>query len=47
MKIKILGTGCAKCKKLYTETEKAIASSGKTVELEKVESSGAFGQGHV
>ena len=37
MKIKILGTGCAKCKKLYAETEKAIASSGRTVELEKVE----------
>lgn len=37
MKIKILGTGCAKCKKLYAEAEKAIASSGKAVELEKVE----------
>ena len=31
MKIKVLGTGCAKCKKLFTEAEKAI------VELEKVE----------
>jgi len=37
MNVKILGTGCAKCKKLYAETEKAIASSGKTVDLEKVE----------
>jgi len=37
MKIKVLGTGCAKCKKLYAEVEKAIASSGQTVELEKVE----------
>lgn len=37
MKIKILGTGCAKCKKLYAETEKAVAVSGKPVELEKVE----------
>jgi small redox-active disulfide protein 2 len=37
MKIKILGTGCAKCKKLYAEAEKAIASSGRTVELERVE----------
>jgi small redox-active disulfide protein 2 len=37
MRIKVLGTGCAKCKKLYAEAEKAIASSGKTVELEKVE----------
>jgi len=37
MKIKVLGTGCAKCKKLYTEAEKAIADSGEPVELEKVE----------
>jgi small redox-active disulfide protein 2 len=37
MKIQILGTGCAKCKKLYAEAEKAIGSSGVTAELEKVE----------
>jgi small redox-active disulfide protein 2 len=37
MKIKILGTGCPKCKKLYAEAEKAIASSGVKVDLEKVE----------
>jgi len=37
MKIKILGTGCAKCKKLYAEAEKAVAASGVAVELEKVE----------
>ena len=37
MKIKILGTGCAKCKKLYAEAERAIAASGKSVALEKVE----------
>jgi small redox-active disulfide protein 2 len=37
MKIKVLGTGCAKCKKLYAEAERAIATSGKPVELEKVE----------
>ena len=37
MKIKVLGTGCAKCKKLYAEAEKAIAASGLAVELEKVE----------
>jgi len=37
MKIKVLGTGCAKCKKLYAEAEKAIATSGKPVQLEKVE----------
>ncbi|MCK9459373.1 MAG: thioredoxin family protein [Proteobacteria bacterium] len=37
MKVKILGTGCAKCKKLYAEAEKAAAASGVPVELEKVE----------
>jgi small redox-active disulfide protein 2 len=35
--IKILGTGCAKCKKLYAETEKALAASGQQGTLEKVE----------
>ncbi len=37
MKIKVLGTGCPKCKKLYAEAEKAIAESGASAELEKVE----------
>jgi small redox-active disulfide protein 2 len=37
MKIKVLGTGCPKCKKLYAEAEKAIAASGVAAELEKVE----------
>ena len=37
MKIKVLGTGCARCKKLYAEVEKAIASSGVAAQLEKVE----------
>ncbi len=37
MKIKVLGPGCAKCKKLYVETEKAIAEAGVSAELEKVE----------
>ena len=37
MKIKILGTGCPKCRKLYAEVEKAIASSGVKADLEKVE----------
>ena len=36
MKIKVLGTGCAKCNKLYAEAEKAIAESGEDVQLEKV-----------
>jgi small redox-active disulfide protein 2 len=35
--IKVLGTGCAKCKKLYSEAEKAIAASGQSLTLEKVE----------
>jgi small redox-active disulfide protein 2 len=38
MKIKVLGPGCAKCRKLYAEAEKAIAASGVPVEIEKVES---------
>lgn len=37
MQIKVLGTGCAKCKLLYGEAEKAIAASGLPVELAKVE----------
>ncbi len=37
MKIKVLGPGCPKCKKLYAEAEKAIASSGVKADLEKVE----------
>jgi small redox-active disulfide protein 2 len=37
MKIKVLGTGCPKCKKLYAEAEKAIASSGIAADIEKVE----------
>lgn len=37
MNIKILGTGCAKCKKLYAEAEKAVAASGHPSTLEKVE----------
>lgn len=37
MKIKVLGTGCPNCKKLYAEAEKAIALSGVNADLEKVE----------
>ena len=37
MKIKVLGPGCMKCRKLYTEAEKAITASGVPVDLEKVE----------
>jgi small redox-active disulfide protein 2 len=38
MNVKVLGTGCAKCKKLYAEAEKAIAGSGQPTTLEKIES---------
>jgi len=37
MNIKVLGTGCPKCRKLYAEAEKAIASSGVIVDLERIE----------
>ena len=37
MKIKVLGTGCAKCKLLYAQAQKAITAAGIDVELEKVE----------
>ena len=37
MMIKILGTGCPKCKKLYAEAEKAIAAAGVVATIEKVE----------
>ena len=37
MDVKVLGTGCAKCKKLYAEAEKAVAASGVAASLLKVE----------
>ena len=37
MKVKILGTGCQKCRKLFSEAEKAVAASGVAADLEKVE----------
>lgn len=37
MKIEVLGTGCAKCKSLYAEAEKAVAQSGAGADLSKVE----------
>ena len=37
MKVQVLGTGCAKCTKLYGEAERAIAEAGVEAELEKVE----------
>ena len=35
MKIKVLGSGCAKCKKLYETTREAIDSLGLDCEIEK------------
>jgi small redox-active disulfide protein 2 len=37
MEIKVLGSGCASCKRLYAEAEKAIAQSGQPATLSKVE----------
>jgi small redox-active disulfide protein 2 len=37
MDVKVLGTGCAKCKRLYAEAEKAVAASGVPAALVKVE----------
>ncbi len=37
MKVKVLGPGCARCKTLYGEAAKAIASLGLQADLEKVE----------
>jgi len=37
MKIEILGTGCPKCKKLYSNTMEALRNSGLEAEVIKVE----------
>jgi len=34
--VKVLGSGCAKCDKLYNEAERAIAQCGVPAKLEKV-----------
>lgn len=34
--VKVLGSGCAKCNKLYEEAERAIAQCGVDATLEKV-----------
>ena len=38
MEIKILGPGCANCKRLYQEAERAVVQSGVAATLTKVES---------
>ena len=37
MRIQVLGTGCAKCKQLTANAEKAVAELGIVVPVEKVE----------
>jgi small redox-active disulfide protein 2 len=37
MEIKVLGPGCANCKRLYAEAEKAVARSGREATITKVE----------
>jgi small redox-active disulfide protein 2 len=37
MNVKVLGTGCARCKQLYAEAEKAVKQTGLDAALEKVE----------
>jgi small redox-active disulfide protein 2 len=37
MEIKILGTGCSNCKKLFSEAEKAVHQVGSSATLSKVE----------
>lgn len=37
MKIQVLGTGCAKCKQLTANAERAVADLGLGVAVEKVE----------
>lgn len=36
MKIKVLGSGCTNCHKLYEETIKAVKESGKDIEVEYI-----------
>jgi len=36
MKVSVLGTGCAKCTKLYEHAQQAIGELGLQAELEKV-----------
>jgi small redox-active disulfide protein 2 len=38
MEIKVLGPGCANCRRLYAEAEKAVATTGVSAKLTKVES---------
>lgn len=37
MRIEVLGTGCAKCKKLHAEADEAVHAFGRPVEVVKVQ----------
>jgi small redox-active disulfide protein 2 len=37
MEIEVLGPGCANCKRLYEEAQKAVALSGQAATITKVE----------
>ncbi len=37
MNVKVLGTGCTRCKQLYAEAQKAVNEAGVAATLEKVE----------
>ncbi len=37
MEIKVLGPGCANCKRLYQEVQRAVAQSGQPATVTKVE----------
>ncbi len=37
MKIEVLGTGCAKCRKLYDLVQEVVADTGAEAEVTKVE----------
>jgi small redox-active disulfide protein 2 len=37
MEIKVLGPGCANCKRLYQEAERAVAQAGQPATITKVE----------
>ena len=37
MKIEVLGTGCAKCNKLYEAAKEAVSAAGVDAQLTKVE----------
>jgi small redox-active disulfide protein 2 len=37
MKIRVLGTGCTKCNKMYAEVEKALQQAGVNADLQRIE----------